>query len=167
MHKCPGIFARRKCIFTKHNIVKILIYFHCNQNDRLAVREMAKSHDFKGIPLAPHLSEWEWPKLNKYQFDVMSQCLILTFGLQWICYFGCNGNKLGFLQCCVLYKWFLLGKYTITFMHSAQTIRLQVEYVPSLLCWYCKWTDIYYSTWSFENVAKICHFQFLDPPKTH
>ena len=26
------------------------------------------------------------------------------------------------------------------------------------------WTDIYYSTWSFENVAKNFQCQFLDPP---
>ena len=39
----------------------------------------------------------------------------------------------------------------------------QVDQV--LLCWYHKQTDIYYSTWSFENVAKNCQFQFLDPPK--
>ena len=32
------------------------------------------------------------------------------------------------------------------------------------LCRYCKRTDIYYSTWSFENVAKICQLKFLDPP---
>ena len=39
----------------------------------------------------------------------------------------------------------------------------------NLLCRYRKRTDIYYSTsWSFENVAKNCQFQFLDlppPPK--
>ena len=29
-----------------------------------------------------------------------------------------------------------------------------------LLCRYCKRTDIYYSTWSFENVAKIASFSF-------
>ena len=34
-----------------------------------------------------------------------------------------------------------------------------------LLCRYRKRTDIYYSTWSFENVAKNCQFQFLAPPK--
>ena len=34
-----------------------------------------------------------------------------------------------------------------------------------LLCQYCKQTDIYYSTRSFENVAKNCQFQFLDPSK--
>ena len=33
------------------------------------------------------------------------------------------------------------------------------------LCQYRKRTDIYYSTWSFENVAKNCQFQFLDPPQ--
>ena len=44
--------------------------------------------------------------IDRYQFDVMSHCLILTFGLQGVCHFGCNGNKLGFLQCCVLYKGF-------------------------------------------------------------
>ena len=32
-----------------------------------------------------------------------------------------------------------------------------------LLCRYRKRTDIYYSTWSFENVTKNCQFQFLDP----
>ena len=32
------------------------------------------------------------------------------------------------------------------------------------LCQYRKRTDIYYSTWSFENVAKNCQFQFLDTP---
>ena len=31
------------------------------------------------------------------------------------------------------------------------------------LCRYRKRTDIYYSTWSFENVSKNCQFQFLDP----
>ena len=34
----------------------------------------------------------------------------------------------------------------------------------SFLCQYCKWTNIYYSTWGFENVAKNCQFQFLDHP---
>ena len=48
MHKCPGIFSKKKIFYTRHNIVKILIYFHCNQNDRLTVSQMAKSHDFKG-----------------------------------------------------------------------------------------------------------------------
>ena len=33
---------------------------------------------------------------------------------------------------------------------------LVVEFVS--LCRYRKRTDIYYSTWSFENVAKICQF---------
>ena len=33
-----------------------------------------------------------------------------------------------------------------------------------LLCRYRKRTDIYFSTWIFENVAKNCQFQFLDPP---
>ena len=33
------------------------------------------------------------------------------------------------------------------------------------LCRYRKRTDIYYSTWSFENVAKSCQFKFLDPPQ--
>ena len=37
-------------------------------------------------------------------------------------------------------------------------------YVNTLLCRYRKRTDIYYLTWSFENVAKNCQFQFLDPP---
>ena len=32
------------------------------------------------------------------------------------------------------------------------------------LCQYHKWTNIYYLTWSFENVAKDCQFQFLDLP---
>ena len=39
--------------------------------------------------------------------------------------------------------------------------------VAQLLCRYCKRTDIYYSTWSFESVAKISQFQFLDPPPQH
>ena len=40
--------------------------------------------------------------------------------------------------------------------------------VKSFLCQYHKQTNIYYSTWSFENVAKICPFQVLDPlPHTH
>ena len=34
----------------------------------------------------------------------------------------------------------------------------------AFLCRYRKRTDIYYSTWSFENVAKNCQFQFLEPP---
>ena len=37
-------------------------------------------------------------------------------------------------------------------------------YWLDFLCWYHKWTDICYLTWSFENVAKNCQFQFLDPP---
>ena len=41
---------------------------------------------------------------------------------------------------------------------------LNVEKCPCSLCRYRKRTDIYYSTWSFENVAKNCQFQFLDPP---
>ena len=32
----------------------------------------------------------------------------------------------------------------------------------TFLCQYHKWTDIYYLTWSFENVAKIYQFQFLE-----
>ena len=36
-----------------------------------------------------------------------------------------------------------------------------------LLCQYHKQTDIYYSTWCFETIAKICQFQFLDPPQKH
>ena len=39
-----------------------------------------------------------------------------------------------------------------------------MESCLNFLCWYHKQTDIYYSTWSFENVAKYCQFQFLDPP---
>ena len=35
--------------------------------------------------------------------------------------------------------------------------------IEHLLCRYRKRTDIYFSTWSFENVAKNCQFQFLDP----
>ena len=34
-----------------------------------------------------------------------------------------------------------------------------------LLRRYRKRTDIYHSTWSFENVAKYCQLQLLDPPK--
>ena len=32
------------------------------------------------------------------------------------------------------------------------------------LCRYRKRTDIYYSTWSLENVSKSCQFQFFRPP---
>ena len=42
-----------------------------------------------------------------------------------------------------------------------------VPNLPQLLCRYRKRTDIYYSTWSFENVAKNCQFQFLDPHPLH
>ena len=47
------------------------------------------------------------------------------------------------------------GHHTFIYMHG------------QLLCRYRKRTDIYYSMWSFENVAKICQFQFLDPPPPH
>ena len=53
----------------------------------------------------------------------MSHYLILTFGLQCVCHFGCN--VVSFID-------FLLGKYTWTFMHSVQAIRLQVEYILPL-----------------------------------
>ena len=52
-----------------------------------------------------------------------------------------------------------LAATTLVVVHSFQ--RKEVMY---LLCRYRKRTDIYYSTWRFENVAKICQFQFLDPP---
>ena len=42
-------------------------------------------------------------------------------------------------------------------------IYLDNKYYISL-CRYRKRTDIYYSTWNFENVAKNSQFQFLDPP---
>ena len=35
----------------------------------------------------------------------------------------------------------------------------------TLLCRYRKRTDIYYSTWSLENVSKSCQFQFFRPPQ--
>ena len=57
--------------------------------------------------------------------------------------------------------------YQFVFIFSCISALLSFIQQKSFLCRYRKQTNIYYSTWSFENVAKICQCQFLDPPKTH
>ena len=60
----------------------------------------------------------------------------------------------------------MLGWYEMTFvdiLYSFQSDQIVCNKIHSL-CRYRKWTDIYYSTWSLENVSKSCQFQFFRPP---
>ena len=62
------------------------------------------------------------------------------------------------------------AKEFMIFRQCLQTNVYDIMYfsvnIFNYLCRYRKQTDIYYSTWSFENEAKICQFQFLEPPHT-
>ena len=73
--------------------------------------------------------------------------------------------------CCLLLSSY---KVNVNVCKSVQALLHHVMWVFKMtenpqgwiwLCRYRKRTDIYYWTCSLENVAKICHFQVLDPPK--
>ena len=49
-------------------------------------------------------------------------------------------------------------------MSNSTTFNLQLLPQTYFLCQYRKRTDIYYSTWSLENVSKSCQSQFFRPP---